>query len=549
MLVSHNISMAISLFLHSLFRKRRRRQIRMMMRGYRYLKKEDRLHIIEDAVQHLRDFQLQIPPKTFSALLWGEASQSAELIVRQRLSSRYIELTQSLLIASSEVDGSVIAPIPKVWRFELQRLGFRLDHFRSSLAWNFYLIKLCCHGLLEALLIIKSFIYAKKKVVAADEDYIYFCHLVANNIPTTAHKSSSNCILSWYSRWPGRRHDITSLRHSVADLPSLSLGSYDLRYQQSPLPGLTNRTEKIDFFLSFLASLFCLLGSLCKRQWWNILIYRESIASLLVRFKTNALAKEYWFHNSHFYPPLWTYELPSKGSKCIYYFYSINCEPFLFRKDGSRPFITPYSIMNWPEYLVWDDCQRGFIRKCCGYLPKVSIVGTINFSDKVVSFPVPRSQKVIAVFDVQPYRNSLYQGFGFANDYYVPDQCIAFFQDIVACAKDLDAKLLIKRKRDIGSALHPLYKKYVDSISSSENIIFVDSGLSAKAVMDCSIGSISMPYTSTAITSREMGIPSVYYVPSVACGVDFSLSHGIQTISGIDSLRSWMNLILPKDLS
>ena len=94
-----------------------------------------------------------------------------------------------------------------------------------------------------------------------------------------------------------------------------------------------------------------------------------------------------------------------------------------------------------------------------------------------------------------------------------------------------------------------MYKKYVDSISSSENIIFVDSGLSAKAVMDCSIGSISMPYTSTAITSREMGIPSVYYVPSVACGVDFSLSHGIQTISGIDSLRSWMNLILAKNLS
>ena len=45
-----------------------------------------------------------------------------------------------------------------------------------------------------------------------------------------------------------------------------------------------------------------------------------------------------------------------------------------------------------------------------------------------------------------------------------------------------------------------------------------------------------MPYTSTAITSREMGI-LLSLCSLVACGVDFSLSHGIQTISGIDSLR------------
>ena len=32
-----------------------------MLRGYRYLKSTNRLHIIENEVQHLREFELNIP--------------------------------------------------------------------------------------------------------------------------------------------------------------------------------------------------------------------------------------------------------------------------------------------------------------------------------------------------------------------------------------------------------------------------------------------------------------------------------------------------------
>jgi len=541
---THNIALTISLFLSSPFRKQKRRQIRMMMRGYRYLKQEGRLHIIEDTVQHVRRYELQIPPNALPSLLWGEAMQSAELIIRQRLSSNYLKLTRALLIASSRPNGYVIVPFPKTWRIELQRLGFRVDHFRSSAAWSLCLIKHCCHGIYKALLVLKDFVLVNGIVPAANESYIYFCDLASNNIPLVATGYSSNCIVVWYSCWPGRHRDVKSLRHSVPNSRPQTLATYDLCYQQSPIPALTCRSQQLYFFLYFLETLLHIIASFFKRHWWNIIIYRESISSLLVRLQATPLAKEYWFHNSRFYPPLWTYELPLKGSKCIYYFYSTNSEPFLFRRDRTLPFVTPYSIMNWPEYVVWDSYQLEFIRKCCGERPKVIIAGSICFSDNSISISRLKPRRAIAVFDVQPQRASLYQQLGLANEFYVPDQCISFLEDILLAAKELDVTLLFKRKRDIGSDAHPLYRRYLASIACSENLMFIDPGVSAKAVVECSIAAISMPYTSTAIISREAGIPSVYYVPCEALGVDPSLSHGLQVVCGIDNLRSWIQSVV-----
>jgi polysaccharide biosynthesis PFTS motif protein len=541
---------SIALLLSVPVRRQRRSHIRKMMRGYRYLKQEGKLHVIEDTVQHLREYQLQIPSNSLPFLLWGEALPSAELIVRQRLSSDYLKLTRALLIASSKPNGYVIASVPKAWRIELQRLGFRLDHLRSSAAWNLHLFKYFCYGIYKALLALKHFVLVSGIIPSANENYIYFCDLAPNNIPSVATVNSSNCIVSWYIRWQGRRNDIKSLRHSVPNSRPQSVRSYELCYQQSPIPGLTCRVHQIYFFLLFLVTLVHSLGSFCKRHWWNIIIYHESITSLLVRLQEkNRLAREYWFHNSRFYPPLWIYELPCKGSKCIYYFYSTNCETFLIRKDGTRPFITPYSIMNWPEYILWDNYQREFIGKCCSDRPRVTIVGPIYFSCNSISLSCRKPRRAIAVFDVQPHRASLYQRLGIANEFYVPDQCIAFLQDILSSAKEFNVTLFIKKKRDIGSDVHPLYRRYVASLTSNENVVFVDPGVSAKAVVECSIGSISMPYTSTAIISREAGIPSAYYVPSEALGVDPSLSHGLQVVCGINNLRSWIQSVVSSDPS
>jgi polysaccharide biosynthesis PFTS motif protein len=529
------------------FRSLERNQIRMMMRGYRSLKQAGKLHIIEDSVQYLREYQLHIPSTTLPKSLWGQASNSAELIIRQLLSSRYLNLTRALLIGSSKPNAKIIAPFPKVWRVQLERLGFPIDHSRSAVAWNLYLIKNLCYGIAKAFVIIRGFFIATTSGLNKRGNYIYFCDLDASNIPASQCNSSTRCIISWYIRWSGRRHDIDSLRHSVPDASPLFLGPYHVSHQSAPIPSLDSIGQQFAFVFWIFLSLAHQLLSCFKGYWWNVLIYQESVSSFLVRIQSTSFAKEYWFHNSRLYPPLWVYELPLKGSRCVYYFYSTNTETFLFRKDGTRPFITPYSLMNWPEYLVWDIYQHSFVMQCCNTCSSIKIVGPIAFSEYSSISPLGStcdSLPSIAVFDVQPVRDSSYQGLGIASDFYIPDYCIAFLSDLIICAAQLNLNLLIKKKRDIGRTAHPKYRNFLASISAQDHITLVDPGVSPATLVQNAIASISMPFTSAAIISREAGLPSVYYLPAISCGVDYSLSHGISVIDNTANLRLWMQHVV-----
>jgi polysaccharide biosynthesis PFTS motif protein len=544
-----NIALKISLLLSSPFRKQKRRQIRMMMRGYRYLKREGRLHIIEDTVQHLRSFKLQIPTESLPKFLWGQALRSAELIVRQRLSSRNSVLVRALLIASSTPLGKVVASFPHSWLVEIQCSGFKVDYFRSSVLWNLFLVKCICDAVFKGIIVINESLFVAESRSAYADPYIYFFDLTASNIPSGSDTTESDCIVSWYAHWPHRRRAIHNLRHSVTYSRTQQIGSYCLQYQSTPIPPLASHKKKIVFTFIFIASLFCQAVSFFTGRWWNLLLYQEFIISLQLRLQSTGIAAEYWFHNSLLYPPLWVYELPAMGSKCIYYFYSTNIEPFVFRDDETLPLISPYTIMNWPEYVVWDECQYSFTKRCHVDASNISVVGPIPFSHDArpsSSCLTPVSSGAIAVFDVQPFRDSKYQGYGFASEFYIPDHAIQFFRDILSCASELNITLLIKRKRDIGHDAHPKYRRFLSSLSSLDNIVFVDPGVSASSLVRYSIGSVSMPYTSTAVVFREAGIQSVYYMPMIERRLSSYPSHGIPLIRDVGGLRLWMNALIGK---
>ena len=165
-------------------RRHKRSQIRKMMRGHHILKKHDKLHIIEDAVQHLRECRLSIPAHSLPNALWGAGMPSAELIIRQQLSWNYLRLNRALLIASSTPKGKVIAALPKVWRVELQQLGFEIANWQCSLLWKLELFKYTCYGIAKALFVMSESFSCKNSNSIKQNSYIYFNDLVRNNLPS-----------------------------------------------------------------------------------------------------------------------------------------------------------------------------------------------------------------------------------------------------------------------------------------------------------------------------------------------------------------------------
>ena len=150
--------------------------------------------------------------------------------------------------------------------------------------------------------------------------------------------------------------------------------------------------------------------------------------------------------------------------------------------------------MNWPHYLVWDDCQADFVRRAVGIEANVSIVGPIWFSTSASEMPAlpPRA---FAVFDVQPMRDAYYNTLGIDFDYYTPEVGCKFLSDSYKVVEGGGCKLVLKRKREIGKLAHPLYRNRIKELERLSSFVEVEADSDASQIIEHAIAVISMPFT------------------------------------------------------
>jgi polysaccharide biosynthesis PFTS motif protein len=267
----------------------------------------------------------------------------------------------------------------------------------------------------------------------------------------------------------------------------------------------------------------------------------EAVKAAQVRYlQPQMLARDYLFHNSNWiYRPLWSYEAERKGSRIIFYFYSTNCEKF---KHGSVSNSLAYGwrAMSWQQYVVWDEYQLNFVRSAVGSEPHINVVGPIPFvSGKKLPQDLPAN--FIAVFDVQPMRDSIYQRLGIEFEYYVPRNAIRFLDDIQEVTLIAGYNMVLKRKRNIEGKIHPAYESEIGRLGKTDNYIELDPDTSAIELIEKCKAVISAPYTSTAHIGKALGKPSIYYDPYGICEKDDYAAHGTQILSGKAELQEWLS--------
>lgn len=524
-------------------KKVKRSRLRRMMRGYRSLKKSGRLEIVEDSIQSLRVLPLSINKHLFSKTIWGNAYDSAELVIRQRLSSNYIRLHESLLIASSTRNGVVVAPIPKIWQNQLETFGFGIDKIRCQYLWHLEVLRHLLLGIGTSFyFLIFSFPLRRLRTIRPSS-HIFFCDLSASNLPIVGSDFKSSCITNWFIDQNKGYLQSGHIKHSVSGFPDPEPYDSFLQYQKHPISNDLSTSQWILYLILLIKHFFSIVKSTLMGRWWDILIYKESITSLRARLLSPAmLAKEYWFHNSRFYPPLWTYELQSKNSQSVYYFYGININP-LPRLDGSIPFNTPYSIMNWSKYLLWDKSHEEFLNRCVPHQLSSHIAGPIPFSDvkEDIVYPVGIN---IAVFDVSPVRTSFYQKLALNYDLYTPVVVEGFLRQIVEVASKFNCNLLIKSKRNIGKLSHPRYQALLKELELESCIHCISPGISPLRLVRGVDMVISFPFTSTAHIAHACGIPSVFFCPAsgLANGLPLkSPDASIELLTDQETLFQWVH--------
>ena len=530
----------------NLLEHRGRRQLRRIMRGYRYLKESNNLNLITEVKEALTNTHLKDVSTHASIVIFGAAITNAELVIRQYLLLRLVgvNLNKSLLYALGKPGSLVFHPLPYEWRKVIEQQGFKVAKIHSVLTWWGFVIMMLIYGIGSAVKqTLKSINALVLRPYRSPDRYAYFDSLTSGNLPQPCDDGQSHDIITWYMQWPGRVPDLDRLCHSVKGIAPLTVEDIPVISIQSGIIPLTWLSAIIHYIGICILAIIIAIVDLLRGRWWHAFLLSEASKAILLRMQNpEQLAKDYLFHNSNWiYRPLWTYEAEKKGSRIAFYFYSTNCESFK-RPDAYPIQANSWQAMNWPCYLLWDEYQADFVRRAIGRKGNISVVGPIWFQTSVKELhPLP--QKSIAIFDIQPHRDSRYQILGAEQEYYTPKTANQFLLDIYLVIKEFEAMMVLKRKRNIGSLLNRRYVKVLEKLSNLDHFIAIDTDISAIRVIEKCAAVISMPFTSTALLGRELGKPSIYYDPHGIIQKDDRAAHGIPIVSGIDELKNWFATI------
>ena len=517
-------------------------RLKRAMRGYRRLKAAGEIGRVAAVKEALTNTPACQPAASAMRFL-GVDNVEAELAVRQFLLVRRVAtgLGEALLESVGNHDAPVRYALPMKWRQVLRSHGFPVAEGLSALLWAGFSALYLANGLFTvfklALANAAGLVGAKGRTHGR---YVYFDALGTGNLPSAGNDGDNYDIVNWYLGWAQRAPDIDQVCHGVANAGARFTGSTPVVSMRSPLLPIDSRAASARFFLWGAVSGCAALLGLLRGNWWPALMLGEAAKAAQVRFQEPVLlARDYLFHNSNWiYRPLWTYEAERKGARVIFYFYSTNCEKF--RHAGAYPSLAyGWQAMTWPRYIVWDEYQAAFVRRAAGAAAQIDVVGSISFSsgDKVLQ-ALPAH--FIAVFDVQPMRDAVYQPLGIDFEYYVPGNANHFLMDIQSATSGTGQIMVLKRKRNVGSKVHPSYVNTINSLSKSDNYLEIDPDTAATALIAQCSGVVSAPFTSTALIGRDLGKPSVYYDPHGVCEKDDRAAHGIPIVSGRMELLAWL---------
>jgi polysaccharide biosynthesis PFTS motif protein len=502
------------------------------MRGYNFLSKNDNLEFIAQVKNSMANSPIS---KTDLNALFSNPESIClhQFLVYRLLNTEFNKALQTALVHPKK---EIFYPLPPNWRLILLKEGIKSNTTYNSFLWHLFQFKWYLFGvatlLIEFWRMFKPFYFPKGK-------YVYFENLTKNNLPPKIGRSSGNNIIEWYIARREAKY-VDSICHGVKKNPSFTFKNKNIEFVDSAIPPLKEFNSCVKFILWGIQLSITSIFSTQKRLLFRELVFHKQVSLS----SSKVLAKAYYFHNSvHLLRPLWTYKAEEKGSDIYFYFYSTNI--YSFNVKG-KAFLQDHQwqIVSWPNYLVWNETQKLFLERTLFAKKNIEIIGVIPFSSNNKLLTKDNSVNNIIVFDVQPYRTSIYQSLGIGYNYYSSKNGSDFLFHIDQIAKELKLKVIIKRKRE-NSFVDKSYLKTIKNLFLTGRWIEIDPDTDASSVcqkINC-IASISSPFTSTAIISTSLKIPTVYYDVTGALRKNNNCNNNINIINNNKSLKEWLSLL------
>ncbi len=175
---------------------------------------------------------------------------------------------------------------------------------------------------------------------------------------------------------------------------------------------------------------------------------------------------------------------------------------------------------------------------------ELDLIGVPDWIDASVS--LSSFENFISIFDYEPHRG--HYGFSCNNDsgYSNIDNTTKFLSEVVHNATLLGFKCVLKPKRKI--SLDKRFGEYKDTIQrlskSVDGFFVINESISARKVIEKSKATIHMPFTSTAVIAKNLGIPACFYDPVGLIDPNDPASNKIQVLNSPENLRMWLMKLL-----
>jgi len=219
------------------------------------------------------------------------------------------------------------------------------------------------------------------------------------------------------------------------------------------------------------------------------------------------LASESWVK------PVWFDQMKLDSSRKIYINLSASSSPIAFNEIE---FLGWERLNQWNEVWVLDAHQKHlFSAHSIQSDSKVSAMGCPFWTDRLEPFIDSKDKgNYIAIFDIQPTRKFLGWSGLYDCGYFDASSILNFIRDILEVSERLGRICVLKSKRKNPRYFDAEYYQGIKILKKEyKNFIYVDPDIAPHRIIQDSLVTISVPFTSTAIIASELGVPSLFYDP------------------------------------
>lgn len=508
-----------------------------VVKGKEYLDKIDKRDYLIDLSAKLSSIKLKV-----CGDLFGISDETMSTCLTQFTIQKYLftTLNISVLRALGRKSKKIVCTLPPSHlRCLVNEESFNSNHI-NSFKWFGSILFWYTAGLYTILRVI--FLLLKKNNITIKEPFVYFLNLSKKNFPKNFF--SSKTIINWFLE-KDNHAGIKKIFHNV-DIESLKNKTVEIEYLPTPFLLNFNFKEKTGMIFSMIGVAIMSFIYLLKGEYQYALLLKEYPYLLISkRAQKFNLANRYFFSNSTaMHRPLWSYEVEGKGSDIILYYYSSNTTIFKSKKGSYYKELYNLKYMNWPKYYVWHKYQKNHIAQYFKKDVEIIIKGPIWFeSSNNHNLTSEISNKnIVSIFDVNIYNPTHFLSLGHPYDYFISETLLKFHKDIIDIIEECNNSIaVLKNKRVITKKDSKPYNKKLNALYKKSPYAFkVDSSLDAYGLIQNSVASINIPFTSTAHIAKEKGIPTVYYDPiNFTSDDDLGLA-GIPLIKNKKELQRWL---------